>query len=52
LIPHPDFSWLAEGPDDWRRRPEDWPATRYQAKAEASGRHPVYLRFARRARGG
>ena len=47
VIAHPDFVWLAEGPDDWRRRPDDWPATRYQAKAEASGRRPVYLRFSR-----
>jgi len=50
LVAHPDFSWLAEGPDDWRQRPEDWPPTRYQAKAEAAGRSPVYLRFARSAR--
>ncbi len=45
-----DFVWLAEGPGDWRRRPADWPPTRYEAKAEASGRRPVYLRFARRQR--
>ncbi len=49
-VAHPDFAWLAEGPGDWRRRPDDWPATRYQAKAEASGRRPVYLRFSRRGR--
>lgn len=50
LIAQPDFIWLAEGPDDWRRRPDDWPPTRYQAKAEAVGRRPVYLRFVRRPR--
>ncbi len=50
LIVRSDFVWLAEGPGDWRRRPDDWPSTRYQAKAEASGRRPVYLRFARRPR--
>ena len=29
----PEFEWLAQGPGDWRRRPEDWPATRYEEKA-------------------
>lgn len=52
LVGDPDFSWLAEGPGDWRRRPADWPTTRYQAKAEAAGRPPVYLRFARGHRSG
>ena len=28
-------------------RPEDWPATRYEAKAHAAGRHPRYWRFTR-----
>lgn len=28
-------------------RPDDWPATRYEAKARAAGRHPTFLRFAR-----
>lgn len=50
LTAHADFLWLADGPEDWRQRPDDWPPTRYQAKAEAAGRRPVYLRFARRAR--
>jgi tRNA (guanine-N7-)-methyltransferase len=45
-----DFDWLAEGPVDWRVRPEDWPATRYEEKAVRAGRRPVYLRFRRRAR--
>ena len=47
---HPAFAWLAEGPADWRRRPADWPATRYEEKALAEGRLPAYLRFARRPR--
>lgn len=47
---HPDFRWLVEGPDDWRRRPEDWPETRYEEKALAAGRQPGYLRFQRRQR--
>jgi tRNA (guanine-N7-)-methyltransferase len=47
---HPDFQWLAEGPDDWRERPPDWPPTRYEQKALSQGRRPVYLRFLRRPR--
>ncbi len=47
---HPDLRWLAEGPGDWHRRPDDWPATRYEEKAVAEGRIPVYLRFRRRPR--
>jgi len=48
LNAHPAFEWLARGPADWRRRPDDWPPTRYEAKALAQGRAPVYLRFRRR----
>jgi tRNA (guanine-N7-)-methyltransferase len=47
---HPDFEWLARGPGDWRARPADWPATRYEHKAVAGGRTPAFLRFRRRAR--
>lgn len=43
-----EFAWLAEGAADWRRRPADWPETRYEAKARASGRAAVFLRFRRR----
>ena len=46
------FAWTARGPADWRQRPADWPATRYEAKARAAGREPAYFRFRRRARGG
>ncbi len=42
------FDWLAQGPDDWRKRPEDWPQTRYEAKARTAGRSPVFFRFLRR----
>ena len=45
---HPQFEWLARGPADWRRRPEDWPPTRYEEKAIAAGRTPYFLRFRRR----
>ncbi|MDJ0608198.1 MAG: tRNA (guanosine(46)-N7)-methyltransferase TrmB [Kiloniellales bacterium] len=44
---HPAFRWLARGPDDWRRRPDDWPSTRYELKALSQGRRPAFLRFLR-----
>lgn len=47
---HPDFEWTARQASDWRDRPADWPATRYEQKAIAAGRKPVFLRFVRRAR--
>ncbi len=50
LLAHPDFERLARGPADWRTRPDDWPPTRYEAKALAQGRRPVYLRYRRVAR--
>ncbi len=50
LMRHPAFEWTAERPGDWRERPKDWPATRYELKALGQGRQPVYLRFRRRAR--
>jgi tRNA (guanine-N7-)-methyltransferase len=46
---HPEFVWLARTPADWRQRPPDWPATRYEEKARAAGRTPVFLRFVRRS---
>ena len=47
---HPAFEWLARRPQDWRERPADWPATRYEQKAIGAGRRATYLRFVRRAR--
>ena len=44
---HPAFEWLAESPADWRGRPADWPATRYEQKMLA-GHKPVFLRLQRR----
>lgn len=41
------FRWTAERASDWRVRPADWPATRYEHKAVAAGRACVYLRFVR-----
>jgi tRNA (guanine-N7-)-methyltransferase len=52
LSEHPDFEWLARRPCDWRERPADWPMTRYEEKARAAGRTPVFLRAERRPRSG
>lgn len=49
-INHPDFEWAARGPQDWRSRPDDWPPTRYEAKAVGGGITCVYLAFRRRQR--
>jgi len=43
--------WTAQGPRDWRERPDDWPATRYEIKAGRAGRASAFLRFRRTARG-
>lgn len=43
----PAFRWTAEAPSDWRQRPDDWPATRYEAKAGREGRRCYFLRFSR-----
>ena len=47
---HPGFVWTARRHADWRERPEDWPATRYEEKARKAGRRPAFLRFQRRPR--
>lgn len=44
----PDFEWLAERADDWRRPWSGYVATRYERKARAHGRVPCYLTFRRR----
>ena len=44
---HDAFSWTARGPGDWRQRPDDWPPTRYEAKARDQGRPPVFLTYRR-----
>ncbi len=41
------LTWTARGPQDWRRRPPDWPQTRYEAKAVAAGRCCYFFRFER-----
>jgi len=50
MLAEPQFRWLAEGPDDWRKRPEDWPETRYELKAREADRTPLFLRYERVAR--
>jgi tRNA (guanine-N7-)-methyltransferase len=50
LLAEPRLEWQVTGPDDWRTRPADWPPTRYEEKALAAGRRPVFLRFLRRPR--
>jgi tRNA (guanine-N7-)-methyltransferase len=41
------FEWTATCADDWRWRPSDWPATRYEAKALREHRKSYYFRFRR-----
>ena len=43
------FTWTATAPSDWRQRPANWPAMRYEAKAFREGRRCSFLRFVRRA---
>ena len=40
-----DLVWMARRPGDWKARPDDWPETRYEAKAIKEGRAPAFLRF-------
>ena len=44
---HPAFVLRAAGGNDPHARPADWPATRYETKALAAGRSPVYYRAVR-----
>ncbi len=48
VLRHQAFAWPARSVDDWCRRPAEWPGTRYEAKALAAGRQPLYFRFLRR----
>jgi tRNA (guanine-N7-)-methyltransferase len=42
------FAWRPASPADWRQRPDDWPETRYEQKAEREGRRCYYFRLLRR----
>ncbi len=48
LLRSPDFVWIAEHADDWRKPWSDFAGTRYEAKAKREGRAPCYLTFRRR----
>ena len=41
------FKRAGEAPDGQHPRPDDWPETRYEQKARAAGRVPVFLRYVR-----
>ena len=43
-----DFEWLAATPADWQVPPDDWPRTRYAAKALREGREVWHFRYRRR----
>ena len=45
LMAHSAFAWTAQSAQDWRSRPQDWPQTRYEAKALHGV--PSFLRFRR-----
>lgn len=45
LMENSNFNWKSDTPNDWHRRPEDWPQTRYEKKAQAEGRQSTYLSF-------
>lgn len=48
MMDHAAFQWTAQRPQDWQERSQDWPATRYEEKAIAQGRQPIFLKFRRR----
>lgn len=50
LMENENFIWRSEHPDDWHKRPIDWPATRYEEKALKSGRKSTYMTFIRKKR--
>jgi tRNA (guanine-N7-)-methyltransferase len=47
LVRAPDFRWMAERADDWRKPWDGYTMTRYGRKAEREGRVSNYLRFQR-----
>lgn len=48
LVARPELEWSVQRAADWRLRPPEWPATRYEAKALAAGRRCFFLRLSRR----
>jgi len=47
LRAHPAFHWTATKSSDWTTPWPDWRSTKYEEKAMAAGRKPVYLTFLR-----
>jgi tRNA (guanine-N7-)-methyltransferase len=47
---HSAFAWRARRGDDWLTPWPGWTRTKYEAKAMAQGRNPVYLTFVRAQR--
>jgi tRNA (guanine-N7-)-methyltransferase len=47
VLRSPHFAWAVASSDDWQKPWAGWPGTRYEAKALAAGRRPVYLSFTR-----
>lgn len=45
IASHPKFTWAATRAADWQNPWQDWPGTRYEAKAIREGRTPCYLEF-------
>ncbi len=43
----PEFDWTAGRPADFLTRPDDWPDSRYAAKARREGREVWYFRYVR-----
>jgi tRNA (guanine-N7-)-methyltransferase len=43
----PGLVWQLAGPEDWRRRGADWPATKYEQKAAREERKSYFLCFRR-----
>jgi len=45
MAAQPWFDWTATVAHDWLERRDDWPQTRYEAKAVREGRRCTYLRY-------
>lgn len=48
MAARPEFEWLANDARDFLVRPDDWPETRYEAKARRLGHEVWYFRYRRR----
>jgi tRNA (guanine-N7-)-methyltransferase len=47
VLRSPHFAWAAASAADWQKPWAGWTSTRYEAKALAASRRPVYLTFSR-----